>query len=503
MENNKKKSPKMTIDIMDFFRSVLAKWKIILVVMALFGVLGVIVTPRNAEPWFESSTQVVIYGTGSAKDYAVTLQGDSVLEEVKANSGFDGSVSELRNRVSVTVDEDNEKLIHLTASADNLENSEKLVVALRNASEDKLNEIIDNELTAYVDNRGYERVYTQGYIMGADYVEEVEEVSTSDLTPVSGNWVLGAVVFMVVGFIMCFVVIFLLFVYNEAKIPVRYPDDIEKYFELETIAVIPADKKINKKNNIFKSLKKKSEDKRDFAVETAEVKDTESTKDDETKEALESKKEENAIEASMPEYCYSVNKACGMIRRAFYSFDEDENVISFVRTGNVENKVDVAFATAQNIARSGSRVLFIDTAMNKSNIKGLSELVNDFENAKDYIVKTPFREPDIITAGLNAEDSVILENIEVLIRLIENIKIKYDFVILSTMNAVEHSEAYDIASLSDHAVIIMEEGKLSVKLADRIIDQVNRYGLLAKGVVISEVNTKVNGYYGRYFYNFK
>ena len=500
MENNKKKSPKMTIDIMDFFRSALAKWKIILVVMVLFGILGVIVTPKNAEPLFESKTQVIVYGTGSATNYAVTLQGDSVLEEVKSNIGFDGSLADLRNCIDVAVDEYNEKLIYLTAKADNSDYAEKLVVALRNASEEKLNEIIDNELTSYIDNRGNERVLTQGDVNGVDYVEAIEGVSTTDLTVPAGNLFIGAIVFMALGLIICLVIIFFLFIYNEAKIPVRYPDDIEKYFELEAIAVIPADKKINKKNSIFKSLKKNPKDKEDSVVEVEDVKDVKAV---EVKEKIEIKTEETVKEATMPEYCYSVTKACGMLRRAFYSFDEDENVISFVRTGNPENKVDVAFATAQNIAKSGSRVLFIDTAMNKSDIKGLSELVNDFENSKDYIIKTSFREPDIITAGLNADDSVILENIEILIRLIENVKVKYDFVILSTMNAVEHSEAYDIASLSDHAVIIMEEGKISVKLADRIIDQVNRYGLLTKGVVISEVNTKTNGYYGRYFYDFK
>ena len=464
MENKKIENPKMTIDIMDFLRGVLVKWPIIIASMVIFAIFGFMITPKDNAPTYECSAMAIVYGTGSAEDYVAALNSDSVVETVKESLEIDADTVEIKDKLSASVDDDNDKLISLGVTADTKEECETLAFAYLDAAVDKLNEIIDKEIAVYIDDKGGRKILSQGDIIGIERVEVVDDVRTTANYSATSNTGLNIIIFMILGAIMCLVVEFLLFIYNEAKIPVRYPDDIEKYLGLEAVAVVPH------------AAKK--------AVESMELVNA-----------------FNNTTVKVPCYTSDVSEACGMARLLLKNNIANGNVVAFLGTSKKKPSVNVALAVAENIGKSGKKVLYIDASMEASECVGVSELISDAVNYKNYISTKD--NLDVITSGKNSDKTVLLENIDGLAKVVKETKAEYDFVIINTANAVESTVAIDTASLSDYVIVVVEEGKMSFKLTERVLNQIRKSGSEINGVVISEADVNRNGYYGRYFFNLK
>lgn len=127
-----------------------------------------------------------------------------------------------------------------------------------------------------------------------------------------------------------------------------------------------------------------------------------------------------------------------------------------------------------------SKILFIDTNIrNKSKKVGYSDLLKDY---KDDISKyVDNKEFDMMESGTNNNDVEVLLSSKNNEKLINNLKKKYDYIILYNSNVVDYSDSLILSKICDCNYIIVG------------INQTDRKDLEKSINVFNQVNTEVNG----------
>lgn len=187
--------------------------------------------------------------------------------------------------------------------------------------------------------------------------------------------------------------------------------------------------------------------------------------------------------------------------------------IMFISCLPNEGKSDVVFQLAKELGNIGKKVIIVDTDIRKSAfasryrigrpVKGLSHYLCGTIDANQICYTTNYDNVDIIFAGSAVPNpSELLEEVA-FNELIENLRERYDYILIDTPPVTGMADATIVGKRCDGAVLVVEAGRISYRLAQKAQKQMQQSGCKLLGVVLNKVDLKQNSYYGKYGYEYE
>lgn len=210
---------------------------------------------------------------------------------------------------------------------------------------------------------------------------------------------------------------------------------------------------------------------------------------------------------------YFYEEAIKTLRTNIQFTGKNVKTIMFTSCFPNEGKSDVTFQLCQEIGNMGKRVLLIDADIRKSayvsryrikqKVNGLSQYLSG-QLAKEFLIyQTNFLNVDIIFAGPMAPNPSELLEEEAFRELLAEVRTHYDYIIIDTPPVGSVIDAAIIAKESDGAVLVIESERVSYKVAQKAMEQLEKTGCKILGAVLNKVNIEKNKYYGKYDYYYK
>lgn len=210
---------------------------------------------------------------------------------------------------------------------------------------------------------------------------------------------------------------------------------------------------------------------------------------------------------------YFYEEAIKTLRTNIQFTGKNVKTIMFTSCFPNEGKSDVTFQLCQEIGNMGKRVLLIDADIRKSayvsryrikqKVNGLSQYLSG-QLAKEFLIyQTNFLNVDMIFAGPMAPNPSELLEEEAFRELLAEVRGYYDYIIIDTPPVGSVIDAAIIAKESDGAVLVIESERVSYKVAQKSMEQLEKTGCKILGAVLNKVNIEKNKYYGKYDYYYK
>lgn len=173
-----------------------------------------------------------------------------------------------------------------------------------------------------------------------------------------------------------------------------------------------------------------------------------------------------------------------------------------------EGKSDIAFQLAKEIGNMNKKVLFVDADIRKSSmvsryqvkqkVTGLSQYLSGQAGRNEIFYNTNFPNLDIIFAGpLAPNPSELLEQVS-FEALMEFERSFYDYVIVDTPPIGSLIDAAVVAKQCDGAILVIESGLVSRRVAEKAKDQLEKSGCRVLGAVLNKVDVRKDRYYSKY-----
>lgn len=173
-----------------------------------------------------------------------------------------------------------------------------------------------------------------------------------------------------------------------------------------------------------------------------------------------------------------------------------------------EGKSDIAFQLAKEIGNMNKKVLFVDADIRKSSmmnryqvksrVSGLTQYLSGQVGRNEIFYNTNFPNLDIIFAGPMAPNpSELLEQAS-FEALMEFERSFYDYVIVDTPPIGNMIDAAVVAKQCDGAILVIESGAVSRRVAEKAKEQLEKSGCRVLGAVLNKVDMRRDRYYSRY-----
>lgn len=173
-----------------------------------------------------------------------------------------------------------------------------------------------------------------------------------------------------------------------------------------------------------------------------------------------------------------------------------------------EGKSDITMQLAIEIGKAGRKVLLIDADIRKSAyitryrvrqaVKGLSQYLSGQASETDILYTTNFPKVDIIFAGPVAPNPSELLGDPSFGELIAKVRQEYDYVLIDSPPMMNIIDAAIVARECDGAVLVIESGRVSYKMAQKVLDQLKKSECRILGAVLNKVDIKRDRSYSKY-----
>lgn len=173
-----------------------------------------------------------------------------------------------------------------------------------------------------------------------------------------------------------------------------------------------------------------------------------------------------------------------------------------------EGKSDVVFQLAKELGNIGKRVVLLDADIRKSSfasryrigrpVKGLSHYLCGTLEAEQICYQTNYENLDIIFSGSVVPNPSELLEEPSLETLIQYLREQYDYILIDTPPSAEMSDAAIVAKWCDGAIMVVEAGRVSYRMAQKVKKKLSQTGCKLLGVVLNKVDVKKERYYGNY-----
>ena len=187
------------------------------------------------------------------------------------------------------------------------------------------------------------------------------------------------------------------------------------------------------------------------------------------------------------------------------------NVDSLVITAERPDagKSSITSNTAITYAQSGMKTLIIDGDMRKptqhylfqeQNLRGLSTAIVEGDSVEDYIISTRVNNLDLLAAGPippNPSELIASERFE---KIFEELKYKYDMVIIDTPPILTVTDAQLFTKLTKNAVLVIDASQNNRNEVIRAKDLIEKSGAKVLGVILNKaiLDKSTSSYY--YYY---
>jgi polysaccharide biosynthesis transport protein len=183
-----------------------------------------------------------------------------------------------------------------------------------------------------------------------------------------------------------------------------------------------------------------------------------------------------------------------------------------------EGKSTIVFHTGNTLAELGYRVLLVDADMHKSTIaqlcatsplfkredcdseEGLSDAILGNREWRDLVRVSPESKLNVIFSGQQTVSSIVLFNSPRLLRLMEEWRKEYDYIIFDTPPIVGVSDTRLLSTLVDGIVYIVSLNVAQKQIIDRGIDIISSIRTPVLGLAINRVENHHSGYNKYYQY---
>lgn len=318
--------------------------------------------------------------------------------------------------------------------------------------------------------------------------------------PISPNKKLNLILALIVGI---FGGVSLCFLMESLDNTVKGPEDVEKLTGLPSLGIIPylppEGMKKKKRYGYYSKYKKKylysSED-----------------ENPKSEENLPEIKEIELINHVHPKFFISEDYRTVRTSILLSHAEAPPKTIAFSSTLPKEGKTATLANMAVAFSQLEEKVLAIDSDLRRprlhrifkvKNVGGLSGFLTGKVPLEDVIKKTDIENIWLIPSGPIPPNPAELLNSKKMIKLIEEVKKKFDKVLLDSPPVLAVVDAVIISSLVDSTVVIIEAGETTRKPFLRGVEELKRAKVKIIGVMFNEVKARGEGYYSPYYHYYR
>jgi capsular exopolysaccharide synthesis family protein len=183
------------------------------------------------------------------------------------------------------------------------------------------------------------------------------------------------------------------------------------------------------------------------------------------------------------------------------------NCITVVSGGAGEGKSTTLTNLAFVCAQGGYNVLLIDadlrrprlhTLFDVSNQKGLTNYLATQIPLEEVVIQTPVENLYFLPSGLLPADSAGILNSQRMSELIEDVKARFDLVLIDSPPILGVSDASVLVNEADLTIIVVQHRKLPRQMLLRVKQAIENVGGTVLGVVLNNVDTRTDSQYQYY-----
>ena len=208
---------------------------------------------------------------------------------------------------------------------------------------------------------------------------------------------------------------------------------------------------------------------------------------------------------------FFIEEAFKVLRTNLLFCGQDIRVIMVTSCNENDGKTTVALHIAKSFAELDKRVLLIDTDMRKSVMagrnttaethNGLSEVLTGMSPISECIYPVENSRLQILFAGQYPPNPVELLNGKYFSALIAECRKVYDYIIIDTPPLGQVIDAAVVAEKCDGAIMVIGNSKIHYRLAQEVVEQINKSGCKMLGVVRNNRKQTNKKYYYRKYYH--
>ena len=206
---------------------------------------------------------------------------------------------------------------------------------------------------------------------------------------------------------------------------------------------------------------------------------------------------------------YFYEEAIKMLRTNVQFTGKNNKVILLTSCYSGEGKSDISFNLAVHLGKAGKKVLLIDADIRKSVYKtrfniqeetmGLSQyLSGQVEQIDEIVYKTNFDNLYMILSGPYAPNPTEILGDEQFGKLLKAAKQVFEYVIIDTPPLGSVVDAAVTGQYCDGAMLVIESGHASYRLAQKVKAQLEKSGCKILGAVLNKVSREAKAYRSRY-----
>ena len=195
----------------------------------------------------------------------------------------------------------------------------------------------------------------------------------------------------------------------------------------------------------------------------------------------------------------------------FSGISKENKIILVTSSFPQEGKSVISSNLSNVIAQTKARVLIIDCDLRRSSLHekfgygktpGLSEILTGDITFAKAVHSTDTEGLDLITAGTNPPNPSELLGSEVMKQLIITQRKNYDFILIDAPPVMAVSDTPVLTSVCDLAVLVVEAGRVPVKIAQRMREMLITIKAPVAGIVFNDKSGKgeTYEYYGSRYY---
>ncbi len=208
---------------------------------------------------------------------------------------------------------------------------------------------------------------------------------------------------------------------------------------------------------------------------------------------------------------YQISESLKTLRTNLLFCGRDIKVITITSSIPNEGKSVVSLELAASLAKLDKKTLFIDADMRKSvmtkryktpALPGLSQFLSGQATIEDVICETQLPTLDVMMCGFYPPNPVELLTSDHFQNFLNDMREKYDYVIIDTPPLGAVIDAAIISKISDGTLMIVAKDKVSYRFAQSVRDQLIKSGCKILGVVLNfyKTTTSINS---KYRYNYE
>lgn len=205
---------------------------------------------------------------------------------------------------------------------------------------------------------------------------------------------------------------------------------------------------------------------------------------------------------------YFYEEAIKTLRTNLLFSGKDKKVILITSAYSGEGKSDISLHLAEEMGKTGKKVLLLDTDLRKSvyvsryqvgkKVNGLSQLLSgQIEGMEEIIYQTNYDNVHMIFAGPYAPNPAELLGSEAFDAMLKEARQRYDYVLIDTPPLDVVVDAAVVGQYCDGALLVIESEAVSYRVSQKVKNQLEKSGCKVLGAVLTKVDVRNSTYYGK------